>query len=121
MTEGATAVYIALATALAVWATIAIYLGRVHARLRRLQRDLERMPPGDAPPGARETPPADAPGVAANPVIEREADSTPTLVIDHPLRLMSWLVALQYGNGETHWLLQAASDEVLPPEQMRKR
>ncbi len=59
MTEGAVAVYVALATALAVWATIAIYLGRVGARLRTLQRDLERLRPPD-PPTAPPTHRADA-------------------------------------------------------------
>lgn len=58
MAEGTTAIYIALATALAIWATIAFYLARVGGRLQRLQHDLEQMPPGGAPPASGE------PGVA---------------------------------------------------------
>lgn len=54
MTEGAVAVYMSLATALAVWMTIAIYLGRVGARLRTLQRELESIPLEPPPPRVAE-------------------------------------------------------------------
>lgn len=97
MTEGAAAVYIALATALAVWGTIALYLGRVGARLRQLQRELERMPPGSAPPGADSAaqpdpapPPAPAEPAAAPALASAAASSA-----DHPLRLIAWLALLE--------------------------
>lgn len=43
MTEGTSAIAVALLTALAVWGTIALYLGRVSARLQRLTRDLKDL------------------------------------------------------------------------------
>lgn len=109
MTEGATAVYIALATALAVWGTIAIYLGRVGARLRRLQRDLERMPPDLAPPPdapPREQPDdAPAPPAPGQPVGEPPSRAAALVGGNHPLRLAAWLIALEYGGASATWLL----------------
>ncbi|NJO82290.1 MAG: hypothetical protein HC828_05410 [Blastochloris sp.] len=93
MTEGAVAVYVALATALAVWATIAIYLGRVGAQLRALQRDLERMPPPE-PPAA---PPM--PGGGTTPELRRtEAEQQPKLQQVQSGSMVSALDACQRGN-----------------------
>jgi hypothetical protein len=47
MSDGAVAIYFSLATALAVWGTVALYLGRVGARLSALQRELGQSPPAD--------------------------------------------------------------------------
>jgi|GEM_PF-6975153 hypothetical protein len=106
MTEGATAVYIALATALAVWGTIALYLGRIGARLRQLQRDLQQMPPGAAPPdadAAAQPDPALLPPSAEPPAPSAQAWAT-SLSADQPLRLLAWMAALECGVGTT-WLV----------------
>jgi hypothetical protein len=47
-----TAIYVALATTLAVWATVALYLGQIDARLRALQQELDRLLPGEPPQAA---------------------------------------------------------------------
>ncbi|GAB4426642.1 MAG: hypothetical protein OHK0015_07750 [Chloroflexi bacterium OHK40] len=91
MTEGATAIYVSLATALAVWATIAIYLGRVGARLRAVRQELERMPPGDPP--------------MPHPPAEPEAMEAATTTADHPARLLAWLMATGCGCGDVVHLL----------------
>jgi hypothetical protein len=145
MTEGAVAVYVALATALAVWATIAIYLGRVGARLRTLQRDLARMSPPAEPPAApptqgggttpetREATTEQAPEVQrlqpgsmfsalgsrlrGNDTVVGRGEGLHTYVHDHharalrdPLRVVAWMIALEYGCGAAEWLVEIPED-----------
>jgi hypothetical protein len=50
MSDGAVAIYFSLATALAVWGTVALYLGRVGARLSALQREADRYEPREPRP-----------------------------------------------------------------------
>jgi hypothetical protein len=107
MTEGAVAVYIALATALAVWGTIALYLGRVGARLRQIERDMERMPPPDGMPIAQ--PDATPPPAPAPPTATSARISSTYAPADYQLRLLAWLAALEGGCGATRWLLHQQS------------
>jgi hypothetical protein len=131
MTEGAVAVYVALATTLAVWATIAIYLGRMGARLRTLQRDLERMSPPEPPaappmPGG-ETPPATrATEAAQQPQPQQVQSASMVSALDarphayvhdyqsrarrDPLHMVAWMLALECGCGAAEWLLERPED-----------
>ncbi|MCS6880277.1 MAG: hypothetical protein RMK84_06060 [Oscillochloridaceae bacterium] len=98
MTEGATAVYIALATTLVVWGTIALYLGRIYARLRELRRAIE------APPD----PPASSTGPSAAPTVTESSVASPVpetpVTNDQPFQWLMALVALHCGCSGPMWL-----------------
>ncbi len=49
MLEASTAIYVALAVALAVWIGIFVYLWRIDAQARELRRQIERLPEEGAP------------------------------------------------------------------------
>ncbi len=96
MTEGATAVYIALATTLVVWGTIALYLGRVYARLRELRRGIEAPP---EPPASSTGASVAASGSSAVPPVPETPVTT-----DQQYQWLLALVALHCGCGGSVWL-----------------
>ncbi len=93
MSESTSAIYVSMATVLLVWVTIAIYLARVSARLRSLQRDVRSDPPGSA---QRPEETAPQPAVAPDP---------PSVTADQ-WTWMAWYAALTYGCVEAPGMLK---------------